>query len=49
LICLCAKSCAARMAWKDAGCPSRGPLYEEKDCVEQLEEEFSFVPHGQRG
>ena len=27
---LCAKSRLARAAWKDAGCPPDGPLYEEK-------------------
>ena len=30
LSCLCAQSCAARRAWKVAGCPTDGPLYEEK-------------------
>ena len=30
LSCLCAQSCAARKAWKEAGRPTGGPLYEEK-------------------
>ena len=30
LSCLCAQSRAAHKAWREAGCPSDGPLYEEK-------------------
>jgi len=30
LSCLCTQSRAARAAWKEAGCPLEGPLYEEK-------------------
>ena len=30
LSCLCAQSSAARRAWKEAGRPTEGPLYEEK-------------------
>ena len=30
LSCLCAQSRVARKAWREAGCPSDGPLYKEK-------------------
>ncbi len=30
LSCLCAQSKNARIAWREAGCPSEDPLYEEK-------------------
>ena len=39
LTALCAQSRSARRAWKDAGCPSEGPLFEEKGRLRCKEED----------
>ena len=35
---LCAQSRAARAAWKEAGCPGEGPVFEEKCRLRRAEE-----------
>ena len=30
------QNCAAQTAWKNAGCPTEGPLYEEKGGLHQV-------------
>ena len=46
--CLCAQSCAACEAWRDAGSPSEGPLSKENNRLQSAVRESDGVLQDQR-